>query len=272
MKDLILKNQDFTYLNWSKIRSSSGTAGSFLKATETIKGKKVYYKLSNYDSLNGIVGHECINELIVSRLLDKLEINHLQYNLIHGDVMIDGKVYNTFFCSSDSFRAKEERKMTFEMLFQMQRKTTESPLEFAIRKGWEKEICQMILVDFLILNRDRHGANIEIIMDKDGNERMAPLFDHGLSFMINCRSEEEIEAYDVLEDKPVQSFLGSKSARENLKILFQKRFFPDKQLIIDDKKYIFEGLDKILSQKHFDKIWEMIWERWNYYENMFNIQ
>ena len=271
MKDLNLKNQNYTYLNWSKIRSSSGTAGSFLKATEIVKGTKIYYKLSCYDSVNGIVGHECVNELIVSRLLEVLGIEHLHYNLIYGDVKIDGKTYNTFFCSSYSFRNKEERKMTYEMLFQMQRKEKESPLDFAIRKGWEKEIYQMILFDFLILNRDRHGANIEIIMDKNGNERMAPLFDHGLSFMFNCHTEEEIDEFDILEDKPVQSFLGGKSTKENIKVLFENNFILDKQLKKEDKKYIFAGINKILSQKHIEKMWEMIWERWKYYENMFNI-
>lgn len=271
MKDLILENHDYKYLNWTKIRSSSGTAGSFLKATETIKGKKVYYKLSNYDSINGIVGHECVNELIVSRLLDVLDITHLQYELIHGDVTIEDKVYNTYFCRSESFRKKEERKMTFEMLFQMQRKNNETALEFAVRKCWQKEIYQMLLVDFLILNRDRHGANIEIIMDKNGNERMAPLFDHGLSLLFNCNSKSDVEQYDVLEDKPIQSFLGSKSAKKNLEMILNDGFCLDKKLSLKDKNYIFEGLDGILSPKHIDKIWEMIWERWQCYENMLNI-
>lgn len=43
---VILQKEDLTYLNWSHIRSSSGTAGTFLKAESTIGGKKVYYKLS----------------------------------------------------------------------------------------------------------------------------------------------------------------------------------------------------------------------------------
>lgn len=269
MKDLYIENQDYTYLNWNKIRSSSGTAGSFLKATENISGKKIYYKLSGYDSVNGIVGHECINELIVSRLLDVLEIQHLNYQLIHGDIIIENKRYNTYFCRSESYRERGERKMTFENLFQMQRKENETPFDFAIRKGWKNEVCQMILVDFLILNRDRHGANIEIIMDRDGNERMAPLFDHGLSFMFQCSTEEEIERYDVLEDKTVQSFLGSKSAKENLFLIPSKYVFKGKKLVMKDKEYIFDGLEGVLSQKHLEKIWEMIWKRWKYYEDMF---
>lgn len=35
---------------------------------------------------------------------------------------------------------------------------------------------------FLICNRDRHGANIEILSDEKEKARPAPLFVHGLSF------------------------------------------------------------------------------------------
>ena len=88
MSEIIREVQDLTYLNWSKIRNSSGTAGSFLKSYSEIGGKKLYYKLSNYDSINGITGHECVNELIVDRLLDVLGIDHLSYTLINADIIV----------------------------------------------------------------------------------------------------------------------------------------------------------------------------------------
>ena len=66
--EIIYEKQDLTYLSWSLIRSSSGTAGSFLKATSELGSRKIYYKLSNYDSVSGIIGHECVNELIADRL------------------------------------------------------------------------------------------------------------------------------------------------------------------------------------------------------------
>ena len=61
---VISEKQDLTYLNWSHIRSSSGTAGTFLKSQSELNGKKTYYKLSNYDPVKGVVGPECINEII----------------------------------------------------------------------------------------------------------------------------------------------------------------------------------------------------------------
>ena len=64
---LYLDKQDLTFLKWSHIRSSSGTAGTFLKSESSINGRKIYYKLSNFDPVKGVVGHECINEIIVDR-------------------------------------------------------------------------------------------------------------------------------------------------------------------------------------------------------------
>ena len=48
-------------------------------------------RLSNFDKARGIIGHECMNELIVDRLLTILGIPHLAYQLIHADVTVDGK-------------------------------------------------------------------------------------------------------------------------------------------------------------------------------------
>ena len=67
--DYIAELQDFTYLNWTDTKLSPGTPGCFLKAYDEREGNRYYYKLSNYDSYRGVFGHECINELIVSRLM-----------------------------------------------------------------------------------------------------------------------------------------------------------------------------------------------------------
>lgn len=72
------EKQDLTYLSWSVYRNSSGTAGSFLKAYSELGGTKTYYKLSNFDKARGVIGHECVNELIVDRLLTILSCRRTQ--------------------------------------------------------------------------------------------------------------------------------------------------------------------------------------------------
>jgi hypothetical protein len=90
---------DLRRLSWSKVRQSSGTAGSYLKSYSFSNGKKVYYKLSFYDDVRHIFGYESINEIITKRILELLKIEHLNYELVHAVVNIDGSDYETFLCS-----------------------------------------------------------------------------------------------------------------------------------------------------------------------------
>ncbi len=111
---IINGKQDLTYLSWSLIRNSSGTAGSFLKSYSELSGKKIYYKLSNFDKLLGVIGHECVNEIIVDRLLEILGVHHLEYQLIHADVLLDGHVREVYLCASDDFKKKGESKVALD--------------------------------------------------------------------------------------------------------------------------------------------------------------
>ena len=266
---IIHEKQDLTYLNWSKIRNSSGTAGSFLKASSELGGRKIYYKLSNYDNLRGVVGHESVNELIVDRLLTVLGIEHLHYQLIHADVLVDGKVLDTWVCASENFREKGEDKQALDVYAGNERQDGESALDFCVRMGWSDYIWQMLMVDYLILNRDRHGANIEVLRNKKKKTvRLAPLFDHGLSLLCRCETPEAIEKYDVMADLPVQCYVGSRSAAENLKLIPADKRPALTPLKESDKTVLLEGLDGVIPRNLQEKIWEMIWKRWCYYEDI----
>jgi len=266
-KDLISEKQDMRYLKWSRVRKSSGTAGSYLKAYDD-SGRKIYYKLSCYDLINGITGHECINELIVDRLLNLLEINHIHYQLIYATVLIDSKEYDTWICASEDFKETGDSKSALDEYFAIMQNYREDMFEFCIRMGWEEYIYDMILVDYIILNRDRHGANIEVIKRKSGKTELAPLFDHGLSLVFNCHTEEELKEFDPMEDKPVQCVLGSRSAADNLKLIPKGKRPKIRQLNNRDRAYLFAGLGDALPKSFQDKIWQMITERIAYYESL----
>lgn len=79
---------DLTHLSWTLSRKSSGTAGSFLKAYEQLPEEKYYYKMSNFDTVRGIYGHECLNEIVSGNIADVLNIPHLKYDLLHAKVKI----------------------------------------------------------------------------------------------------------------------------------------------------------------------------------------
>lgn len=270
MKDkVILDKQDLTFLKWSHIRSSSGTAGTFLKSESILDGRKIYYKLSNFDPIKGVVGHECINEIIVDRLLTILGIDHLSYQLIHADIEIEGKVHETFLCASEDFKEAGESKIALDDYYRTNALKGESHYDFCVRLGFKDYIDKMLVVDFLILNRDRHGANIEILRNpKKKTLRIAPLFDHGLSLIYSCITDAEALKVDVLEDKRCQNFVGSYSCYENLSLI--KEMKPDfkRSLTSADRDVIFKDLDGVLSDVFIDKIWDMIYERYKLYESL----
>ena len=147
----------------------------------------------------------------------------------------------------------------------------ESALDFCVRKGWEEYIYQMLVVDYLILNRDRHGANIEVLRNsRKKTFRLAPLFDHGLSLLCRCMDDNQAEAFDVMEDKPCNNYIGSKSTWENLNLIPADKIPVLKPLCESDKESVMEGLEGIISETLRDKIWEMIWKRWCAYEDFCN--
>lgn len=267
-RDMIAQKQDMTYLSWTKLRRSSGTAGSFLKAYDEMGGKKIYCKLSDYNAYDGIIGHECVNELIADRLLTVLGVEHLSYTLIHADVEISDKRHETWLCASEDFKKPGEGKIALDTYYQMERKEEEPPFAFCVRQGWEDYVYRMLVVDFLILNRDRHGANMEVLRSsKEKTVRLAPLFDHGLSLICRCHDDSEVEKFDVMGDLQIQSFVGSRSAKQNLELIPKNRMPVFRPLRETDRSFLLGGLDAVLSKSYLDKIWKMIWERWNAYED-----
>ena len=270
-RDIIYELQDLQYLKWSKTRNSSGTAGSFLKSYDDSGKIKKYYKLSDYDIINGIVGHECVNEIIVGRLMDVFGIEHLQYRLIHASILINDNKIETYLCESDDFKERNEAKVALEVFYVSEKNVNESPMDFCKRMGWEEYIYGMLVVDFLISNRDRHGANIEVLRDRKSKSlRLAPLFDQGLSFVCRCHSKEELKDFDVMKDQKVQAFIGGNSTFENIKLI-PKRYLKTLPDISDpDINDITSGLEGIMEEDYINKIREMIQRRWKYLDDIRN--
>ncbi|WP_346689616.1 hypothetical protein [uncultured Cloacibacillus sp.] len=269
MDDIILETQDLTWLSWSLTRTSSGTAGTFLKSYSAEDGRKIYYKLSDCDMSAGIVGHECINELIADRLLTLLEIPHLRYKLIHADIRVGDKIFNTWLTASLDFKRPGEDKIPLETYYRNNAYQGEAVLDFCVRMGWCRNIWEMLVCDFLILNRDRHGANIEVLRNRrNGRIRLAPLFDNGLSLVFSCKDRETLDKFDALADKRVQSFIGGNSAIRNLGLIPPEEMLELPEYSKLSREELFAGLDGAIDKAWLDKIWDMISGRWKMYEDI----
>ncbi len=263
--------QDLRYLEWTKTRHSSGTAGSFLKAFETRGGRKLYYKLSDYDSVQGIVGHECVNEIIADRLLSILNIEHLSYRLIHARIQIRGTEHETYLCVSEDFKEKGESKIALDAFYDMEAEPGEKPLDFCMRMGWADYIWDMLTIDHLIQNRDRHGANMEVLRSKkDKTIRLAPLFDHGLSFVFACHDDESLSKQQAFEELRIQCFVGSNSARDNLSLIPVSKMKELPMLDENIKHQLFADLDNIVTDRWINTVWEQLKWRAEIYEDIRN--
>lgn len=260
VRDIVSKLQDLTSLSWDERAVTSGTGGTLLKArSETSRGP-VYYKLSSYDSFRGIFGHESVNELIASRLLHMLGISHVPYKLLHARVLIGGREHEAWLSMSRDYRMRGERKQQFDTFYDLNRAPEQSPLDFAYEQGWKTEVCQMMAFDYLIINRDRHGANFEVVF-RNGGIEFAPLYDHGLSFVCTCTDDEgEASRFDPMWNGPCNNYLGSRFLEDNLSLIPQRIFELDASALQLDA--LLDGLDSIISQAHIRKIEEILTQRW----------
>lgn len=274
-KDVIAALQDLGHLDWSESAVCSATGGSYLKARVGEGSDAVYYKLSCYDEVNGVYGHECVNEAIAARLMSILCIPHVPYRLVHARVIINGREHETWLCASDSFRARGESKVSLARFFSWNRLDGESRLRFCDRFGWGQVVRQMMLVDFLIANRDRHGGNIEVLKDRNGQLRLAPLFDNGTSLCFSALNAEQLRTVDPLQDVVANNYLGTRSLAENL-VRFVPPDLPLGRLRAANRGDLLHDLEPAAEQavegasgrEFLDFLWSMIWERWCRYESL----
>lgn len=265
--DVVHKVQDLRSLSWSESGQTSASGGTFLKARTGIGAYATYYKLSCYDSYRGIYGHECVNEVIAARLMDILGVSHVRYTLVHARIVVDSAEHTTWLARSKSFRKTGDSKMAFDTFFDLMHEPGESQLDFCARYGWSEQIQRMMLVDYLIANRDRHGANIEVLRERGGGLQLAPLFDNGVSFVFSCYGDEDCaRAFEPRKDVRANNFIGTRSLEENL------RFIPAEIAVgvlrESDREGLLRGLDDALPAAHLNVIWEIIWQRWQHWQSL----
>lgn len=71
--------------------------------------------------MDGIIGHENINEIIVDRLLSILGIDHLHYQLIHSLVRIGDKDYDTWITASEDFKEPGDSKLALDDYYDLEK-------------------------------------------------------------------------------------------------------------------------------------------------------
>jgi hypothetical protein len=245
---------DLSNLNWSPTHNGGISYGCYYKATQIVNGKKYYYKCSNLYAGQGVFGDESVYEVICSRLFRKLGINCIKCTLLLAKVKINDKIYTTYVCKSENYFIGYESRSTFENMHSLYGCTVNQLIDIL---GIQEEVKKMLIADFITIQRDRHGANIELLR-RNGKVEVAPLFDNGNSLLSPYPSlmQTDISNFDILHDYPVNNYIGTRSLYQNLSLI-------DKPVVVnrlkkEDKQSIFYNLIGVLPDEYLDKIWNII--------------
>ena len=124
----------------------------------------------------------------------------------------------------------------------------------------------MLIIDYLICNRDRHGANIEVLFNNNTKKyRIAPLFDHGLSLISPYYLKEDICSFDVKKDIKVNSFIGNSNLNDLIKYVpvdLLPKVKPDFKGIV--------GEIRDINEEYANKVLELLEWRWKCLEDIRN--
>lgn len=253
-----MKLVDLTHLDWGVTHNGGVSYGCYYKATEVVNGKKYYYKCSNYYAGQGVFGDESVNEVICSRFLRILGFDAVKYTLLYAKIRLRGSIFYTYVCKSENFFVGYDSRSTLEYLCDSYKT---SPVDMINKLGISTQIKNMLLADFLIYQRDRHGGNIEILL-KNNKYTLSPLFDNGLGLLAPYPSafRPNITNFDVLADTPVNNFIGTRSLYQNLS--FINKSIRVNRLLKEDKKRIFYGLKDTLTDEYIDVIWRLLTYRY----------
>lgn len=267
MKKLKLPKKDNTTyknLNFTLLGTTSSSKGCFLKAYDN----HIYYKLSNYDSYFKTFGNESIYEVIAYRVGVILGLPTLEYWICKGTILVDGETLYAIFCASEDFNFDKKKKVNIETFYALEKQPEEDLFKFCERYGVLDYIYSIMIFDYIICNRDRHGANIEFLIENN-KIQPTPIFDNGVSFLFSCNTEEDISKYDIRKTPRANNFIGSQDLEFNLNLI--KKKLELNAIKSSDYSFLFKDLEDLLSEKHKAKILEMLIWRCNHVKEILHL-
>lgn len=146
---------------------------------------------------------EVYNEVIASKILDKLNYRHVKYNMFEIDNDIVSCCNNFITPNTELITANDviesEKKPNHLSIYAFLKQKSE---EFGI-KDFDEQMSKMLAFDFIIANRDRHFRNFGFIRDVNTLKfkGMAPIFDNGTSLWNDKFDKLKFETLDY-KSKP----------------------------------------------------------------------
>ena len=207
---------------------------------------------------------EPFNESIVSQYLDELKIKHVPYELYWHKGLPFSKCPIMLEEGEELIHASYVRKSG-------DRNNNTSDYEHYINqcvslglsKDIRKDLENMILIDFITANTDRHWSNFGIIRDSETltAKRLAPLYDHGAAFYTKYHTKIIPNTIQTLKCKSFRN-----TQWDNIKLVNDFSLLENKNIFIlphllekgyneeyiepSRKKIIIENAEKRLLEAH----------------------
>lgn len=166
----------------SRFRSSPEftTNGMLPKAWRRIRGEIYLYKGGTSGFAN--TGKEPFSEFYAAQVAEAMGIAHIPYGLS----MWKGQLCSTckLFTSKDTAFVPASTLIEDSKITQI--------IAWYEAHGWREELADMLVLDAVIHNTDRHLGNFGFLVDSHTNEllRPAPIFDNGLSLYCYVMDDE----------------------------------------------------------------------------------
>lgn len=192
-------------------RSPDNTSDGYLKKRwKIIEGKRCLLKAGSNPFMQ-----QPFNEVAASRVAARLGIPHVPYTLMWDD----GVPYSV---CEDFITPDTELVSAWRVMQSMKKDNSDSIYRHYLRcckslgiSGIAHAVDQMIVLDYLIANEDRHQNNFGLIRRADTLEwqGVAPLFDSGSSFGYDNLANQ------ILSDQPIECKPFKKTHGEQLKLV-----------------------------------------------------
>ncbi len=162
------------------------TSGSFAKCWIREEGRISLLKRGSTGYANA--GFEPYSEVLASDLLRAAKVDHVPYSLM--------KFHGKLACKCPIFTSEAQGFVSAYRFFSKPFSVTDM-LEFSAAHGAEESFREMIVMDAVMANVDRHAGNYGFLVDNATGEvlRMAPLFDHNMACLPMMMERDDFEEY-----------------------------------------------------------------------------
>ena len=243
--------------------SPDNTSDGFLKKRwKIINGKRCLLKSGSAPFMQ-----QPFNEVIASKVMERLGISHIPYSVIFDE---DGEPYSV----CEDFITEDTELISAWRIMQSRKQDNHTSryqhyvncCEALGIKNIRRSLDEMIVVDYIIANEDRHFNNYGLIRNADTLEYIspAPIFDSGSSLGYDKVASQ------ILSGKNVQCKPFKKTHEQQLGLVtsFDWINFDNLKGLDEDIKAVFNKAGEYIDEARIDAITKSVDRRIEYLYNI----